>query len=216
VVTGEEYQSHEDNSLNVGGKLFIKDVEEMVLATGATGTEFTLVQNLGNLGDVDLVTEGPTAGDYLCYDGTTWIPSPILGPVDAGLFSSAVIPVDLSLGSISVSVPSSLINDNKGVIIYDSISGTPGSPTNLQVQFPDSAATYISTLGLSPTNNFYKCVIAVVGNLVGENIVVVTTGAGAGVTVNGNPFGSPIATERIVYIRYIGPSSITVTGHRSN
>ena len=75
VVTGEDYQSHEDNSFNIGGKLYIKDVSPLTIATGATALPFTIVQVLNDLGDVDVPS--PMNGECLCFTGGVWVGVPL-------------------------------------------------------------------------------------------------------------------------------------------
>jgi len=82
VVMGDDYQSHEDNSMNIGGCTYIKNIPkvDLNLFTGGTGVETGICNllsdcSISDLGDVN--TFGAADGDYLRYDGTDWIDSDI-------------------------------------------------------------------------------------------------------------------------------------------
>jgi len=85
VVMGDEYQSHEDNSMNIGGCAYIKtipkaDLSSFIGTTGSTGAANNICNllvdcSISSLGDVD--TSGVTTGKYLRYDGADWVDAEI-------------------------------------------------------------------------------------------------------------------------------------------
>lgn len=81
VVMGLDYQSHGDNTMNIGGCAYIKDVpivdiSSFIGTTGSTGDANNICNlistcSISNLGDVN--TTGVTVGKYLRYNGTEWV-----------------------------------------------------------------------------------------------------------------------------------------------
>ena len=183
-------QTEPQNSADGKGRIYQKTGSEgLFWKPNSAGTE------------VDLTAVGGGSGNF----------EPSTGP-----FSATFIDVDLSgFGSVNEPLSAADILNSNGFLCYNNTVINATANGSLNLQFPDSAATYISTLGLNATNpNVYKLLVTLNGRMETHALGVNQT-AGTGVTVRPNGFGGTSTTRRIHYLIYKGPGLSDVIVHNT-
>lgn len=183
-------QTEPQNSADGKGRIYKK--------TGSSGL-FWKPDSAG--AEVDLTNTGGGSGNF----------EPSTGP-----FAATFIDVNLSgFGGVDEPLTATDILNSNGFLCYNNTVINASSGGSLNLQFPDSAATYISTLGLNATNpNVYKLLVTLNGRMETHSISIDFT-AGTGVTVRANGFGGGSTTRRIHYLVYKGPGLLDVIVHNT-